>query len=515
MTLPLASHLLPLASLFQALPAVSNVFGVVLAFQLVFSILGMQLFMGALSSCTDPTISTIEACHAPPSPPPASPGDVGLELDAATYSYTYDAPSPLPPSLPAPPRQPDLSTVMLGALATASRVGVNMSAGLLSEWSERAAFAEWRESLEWRGGPTEEKRPPRATEARRRLKSGAGPGGTGGTRVVLWASPSRGDFDNFGNAMRLLYTMSTGDGWDAIMFTMMDATTAGHGPVRDDFSAAAIFAITWMFVGCYFAMNLFVGVIVDNFNRIKKEAESGGSATMTAEQQQWVDTMKRAAREKPAKVTRPPAGLLRGLTFRVVNSTFFDNLIMAVIVANVIVMGCDYWGIEQNAVHRRLYEDTLNYFAYVYYTECVLKLIGLSPAAYFADGWCRFDFALVCSSLLDQFAAELLATYLPMPPMLLRVLRIARILRILRLLKGAKELRNLIMCMVLTFPALINVGSVLLLAVFMLLLTQVFLLTYLRSSCSYLLTEGAPARRLHAHVQPLALLTYLLTYLLT
>jgi hypothetical protein len=51
--------------------------------------------------------------------------------------------------------------------------------------------------------------------------------------------------------------------------------------------------------------------------------------------------------------------------------------------------------------------------------------------------------------------------------MLLRVLRILRILRILRLLKGAKEIRDLIMTMVLSFPALINVGSVLALIVFM------------------------------------------------
>ena len=50
-----------------------------------------------------------------------------------------------------------------------------------------------------------------------------------------------------------------------------------------------------------------------------------------------------------------------------------------------------------------------------------------------------------CSSLLDQFASELLAKYLPIPPMLLRVLRILRILRILRLLKvgdaDASEMR--------------------------------------------------------------------------
>ena len=63
-------------------------------------------------------------------------------------------------------------------------------------------------------------------------------------------------------------------------------------------------------------------------------------------------------------------------------------------------------------------------------------------------------------------AAAALAQILPLPPMLLRVLRVLRILRILRLLKGAKELRNLIMTMVLSFPSLINVGSMLALITF-------------------------------------------------
>ena len=52
-------------------------------------------------------------------------------------------------------------------------------------------------------------------------------------------------------------------GWDALMFATMDAAGPGRGPVRDDFSGAALFSIAWIFVGAFFALNLFVGVIVD------------------------------------------------------------------------------------------------------------------------------------------------------------------------------------------------------------------------------------------------------------
>ena len=59
---------LVLESLFKAVPAVGNVVGVILAMQLVFAVLGMQLFMGELASCTDPSISTKAACPSRPGP---------------------------------------------------------------------------------------------------------------------------------------------------------------------------------------------------------------------------------------------------------------------------------------------------------------------------------------------------------------------------------------------------------------------------------------------------------------
>ena len=65
---------LVLTSLFKAIPAVSNVAGVILAVQLVFAVLGMQLFMGRLATCTNPMLMTKSEClHAAVPPPPLPP----------------------------------------------------------------------------------------------------------------------------------------------------------------------------------------------------------------------------------------------------------------------------------------------------------------------------------------------------------------------------------------------------------------------------------------------------------
>ncbi len=261
-----------------------------------------------------------------------------------------------------------------------------------------------------------------------------------------------------------------------------------------------------MFIGAFFALNLFVGVIVDSFERIKKESDE--SATMTAEQQQWVNTMRTMARTTPQRGTKPPSNPFRHVLYNIVTSSVFDGLLTLIIVLNVLTMACDYWGIEDNQANYARYNNGMALFCYIFYFEFVLKLLALGPNVYFTgkgrrsallsnarttyrsqlaaipslppsphslllpsyfiytDNWCRFDFFLVCLSLLDQFAQELLERILPVPPFLLRVLRIFRILRILRLLKGAKGLRNLIVTLVLSFPSLLNVGSLLCLVLF-------------------------------------------------
>ena len=72
--------------------------------------------------------------------------------------------------------------------------------------------------------------------------------------------------------MRVLYAMSSADSWEQPMSYMMGAIEPGVAPGRNDFSPMAAFAIAWMFAGYIFAINLFVGVVVDNFSRLQVAA---------------------------------------------------------------------------------------------------------------------------------------------------------------------------------------------------------------------------------------------------
>ena len=78
--------------------------------------------------------------------------------------------------------------------------------------------------------------------------------------------------------------------------------------------------------------------------------------------------------------------------------------------------------------------------------------------------------------------------------MLPRVLRILRIVRILRLLKAAKELRNLLVTMILSFPSLLNVGSLLALVLFIFAVLGVNLFTYVAHGDALAMQGGINAR---------------------
>ena len=228
-----------ITSLFKSLPSVSNVFGVVIAFQVVFAVLGMQLFMGSLAACTDPSIMLKAECHdaSPPMPwlPPDVPTAVGRKSDTI-HQVIY---SPVP-----------LHVQTAAATNTSDKREVQ------------------RRALEHMPSEARSKRSKRSTNNHNRRLKGGGGGISADSGATRWITPELGSFDSFGSAMLLLYIMSTGDGWDMMMFATMDARGPSEAPLRNDFSVAALFSIVWMFVGSFFSLNLFVGVIVDNFNRI-------------------------------------------------------------------------------------------------------------------------------------------------------------------------------------------------------------------------------------------------------
>ena len=69
--------------------------------------------------------------------------------------------------------------------------------------------------------------------------------------------------------------MMTTEGWVDVMYNGIDSRGIDLQPEKDANLSTIIFFLGFMIVGSQFIINLFVGVVIDNFNLIKEQEELG------------------------------------------------------------------------------------------------------------------------------------------------------------------------------------------------------------------------------------------------
>jgi voltage-dependent calcium channel L type alpha-1D len=69
--------------------------------------------------------------------------------------------------------------------------------------------------------------------------------------------------------------MTTTEGWVDVMYSGIDSRGIDLQPKKDANIATIIYFVAFMVMGSQFIINLFVGVVIDNFNTIKEKEELG------------------------------------------------------------------------------------------------------------------------------------------------------------------------------------------------------------------------------------------------
>lgn len=291
-----------------------------------------------------------------------------------------------------------------------------------------------------------------------------------------WVNPPFGNFDHVGVGVLVLLEMVGLEGWPSVMFRAIYATDIDRAPLRDDRSPRVLFAlffIVWIFAGAFLVWNMFVGVVLDTFNTLRKRAD--GTAFMTASQRDWMEAQRAVYAMRPIRQFTCPSRLpARQRAFRLVQSSAFELGIMCAIVANAVVMMLEW---HDSPRGYSLGVQALSYaFALVFCAEMMLKLTALGGRQYITNGWNAFDALLVVLSVVD-LTLELAggALVLPINPNTLRVLRMFRVVRLLRVVKTAKGLRTLLVTLWSSLPALQNVGLLLGLVMYIYAIAGVFL----------------------------------------
>ncbi|XP_048200215.1 sodium channel protein type 1 subunit alpha isoform X5 [Perognathus longimembris pacificus] len=269
------------------------------------------------------------------------------------------------------------------------------------------------------------------------------------------------NFDNVGFGYLSLLQVATFKGWMDIMYAAVDSRNVELQPKYEESLYMYLYFVIFIIFGSFFTLNLFIGVIIDNFNQQKKKF-GGQDIFMTEEQKKYYNAMKKLGSKKPQKPIPRPGNKFQGMVFDFVTRQVFDISIMILICLNMVTMMVET---DDQSEYVTSILSRINLVFIVLFTgECVLKLISLRHY-YFTIGWNIFDFVVVILSIVGMFLAELIEKYF-VSPTLFRVIRLARIGRILRLIKGAKGIRTLLFALMMSLPALFNIGLLLFLVMF-------------------------------------------------
>ncbi|XP_017892199.1 sodium channel protein 60E-like isoform X2 [Ceratina calcarata] len=270
-------------------------------------------------------------------------------------------------------------------------------------------------------------------------------------------------FDHVGVAYLALFQVATFEGWMEVMQDAVDVRGVDLQPQREANICAYIYFVIFIVCGSFFTLNLFIGVIIDNFNMLKKKYEGGVlEMFLTESQKHYYTAMKKLGRKKPQKVIKRPMNQVLAMFYDLSNSRRFEIAIFILIFLNMLTMGIEHYG-QPHPIFFVL-EVSNAFFTTVFGLEAIVKIIGLRYH-YFTVPWNLFDFLLVLASILGILMEDIMVDF-PVSPTLLRVVRVFRIGRILRLIKAAKGIRKLLFALVVSLPALFNIGALLALITF-------------------------------------------------
>ncbi|XP_066158520.1 sodium channel protein para isoform X2 [Euwallacea fornicatus] len=270
------------------------------------------------------------------------------------------------------------------------------------------------------------------------------------------------NFDHVGKAYLCLFQVATFKGWIQIMNDAIDSRELLKQPIRETNIYMYLYFVFFIIFGSFFTLNLFIGVIIDNFNEQKKKIRGSLEMFMTEDQKKYYNAMKKMGSKKPMKAIPRPRWKPQAIVFEIVTNKKFDMIIMLFIGLNMLTMTMDHY--QQKETFTKVLDYLNMIFIVIFTTECLMKCFALRYH-YFTEPWNLFDLVVVILSILGLVLSDIIEKYF-VSPTLLRVVRVAKVGRVLRLVKGAKGIRTLLFALAMSLPALFNICLLLFLVMF-------------------------------------------------
>ncbi|KAB0393836.1 hypothetical protein E2I00_019912, partial [Balaenoptera physalus] len=176
-------------------------------------------------------------------------------------------------------------------------------------------------------------------------------------------------------ALMSLFVLASKDGWVNIMYNGLDAVAVDQQPVPNHNPWMLLYFISFLLIVSFFVLNMFVGVVVENFHKCRQHQEA-----------------EEARRREEKRLRR----------------------------------------LEKKRRSEWSLETALKYCNYMFTTvfvlEAVLKLVAFGLRRFFKDRWNQLDLAIVLLSVMGITLEEIeINAALPINPTIIRIMRVGNL----------------------------------------------------------------------------------------
>ena len=156
-----------------------------------------------------------------------------------------------------------------------------------------------------------------------------------------------------------------------------------------------IFSVVFIVVGSFFAMNLFVGAVIDNFNQMN---EDESSFLVSDTQKEWIRVRKMMGRAQLLPIPKCPKHTFGRISYTIIQHPRFELVVAFAVALNTLVMALRHFG--QTKDMEDFLETANLFFWFIFLLEAIMKLTVLKRN-YFQTGWNLFDLAVVVGSSIS------------------------------------------------------------------------------------------------------------------
>ncbi|XP_040145677.1 voltage-dependent L-type calcium channel subunit alpha-1D isoform X18 [Ictidomys tridecemlineatus] len=263
-------------------------------------------------------------------------------------------------------------------------------------------------------------------------------------RERIWQN-SDFNFDNVLSAMMALFTVSTFEGWPALLYKAIDSNGENVGPVYNYRVEISIFFIIYIIIVAFFMMNIFVGFVIVTFQ--EQGEKEYKNCELDKNQRQCVEY---ALKARPLR-RYIPKNPYQYKFWYVVNSSPFEYMMFVLIMLNTLCLAMQHY--EQSKMFNDAMDILNMVFTGVFTVEMVLKVIAFKPKGYFSDAWNTFDSLIVIGSIIDVALSEADNSE-ESNRISITFFRLFRVMRLVKLLSRGEGIRTLLWTFIKSFQAL-------------------------------------------------------------